>query len=192
MAQEIVTQPAAALPSNQEQPAPQPIAPDALTEQALNQASAAWTKPQSCDQPTSHSPVPGLLRYRDQALLAGVSALALVGMTGYYVRTSHWGAEPIELQRQPEHVLEYRIDLNSATWVEWSQLRGIGEVLAHRIVQDREENGAFRSIDDLERVKGIGPKKLEAIRPFVRDEASDDSGPHQSTKPKRTGTKKER
>ena len=105
-------------------------------------------------------------------LLAVVTGIALVCMGVYCVRTSHWGADPIELERQPERTLDYKIDLNAATWVEWSQLPGIGPVLANRIVAEREQNGAFRDVDDLARVKGIGPRRIEAIRPFVRMEVS--------------------
>lgn len=111
-------------------------------------------------------------RFRDQILLGVACAIALLFMAIYCVRISHWGADPIELERQPQHVLDYKIDLNSATWVEWSQLRGIGPVLAKRIVDEREQNGPFRSIDDLDRVKGIGPIKIESIRPFVRTDSA--------------------
>jgi competence protein ComEA len=48
------------------------------------------------------------------------------------------------------------------------QLPGIGETLAHRIVETRETGGPFPSPDDLRRVRGIGPKKLEEIRPYLR------------------------
>ncbi len=89
-------------------------------------------------------------------------------MGAYCLRTSHWGAEPIELERQAQHKLDFKIELNSATWVEWSQLPGIGQVLAQRIVEYREQNGPFRDVEDLDRVKGIGPKKIDAVRPFVR------------------------
>ena len=116
----------------------------------------------------SQGPLP--LRTRDQVLLAAVSGIALLAMAAYCVRSSHWGADPIELDRQPEHRLDYKIDLNSATWVEWSQLPGIGVVLAHRIVEERERNGPFRDLADLRRVKGLGPKRIEAIRLFVRVE----------------------
>ena len=117
-------------------------------------------------------------RLRDQVLLAVVSAVALAFMAAYCWRTSHWGAEPIELERQPQHEYDFKIDLNTATWVEWSQLPGIGPVLAHRIVDEREQNGPFRDIDDLHRVKGIGPKRIDAMRPYIRVEPvenSDDS-----------------
>ena len=169
MPHETATQASAAPPPKTDQPAPDPILPAMPVGQAEALATPALAQPASSDQPPSEPPVPGLFRFRDQALLAGVSAVALVAMMAYWARTSHWGADPIELERQPENVLDYRIELNSATWVEWSQLPGIGPVLAHRIVQDREERGPFRSIDDLNRVKGIGPKKFEAIRPFVRE-----------------------
>lgn len=38
---------------------------------------------------------------------------------------------------------------------------GVGPKLADRIVKYRSENGAFKSIDDLSNVKGIGPKLIE-------------------------------
>lgn len=62
----------------------------------------------------------------------------------------------------------YQIDINQATWSEWAQLPGIGETLARRIVAERESDGPFKSIDDLRRVKGIGAKTLEKMRPHLR------------------------
>jgi len=44
---------------------------------------------------------------------------------------------------------------------------GIGEVTARAIVEDRDANGYFRDLNDLMRVKGIGPKTIESIRPHV-------------------------
>ena len=44
---------------------------------------------------------------------------------------------------------------------------GIGEVLAHRIVEDRALNGPFLELDDLRRVRGIGPVTLEKMKPFL-------------------------
>jgi competence protein ComEA len=73
----------------------------------------------------------------------------------------------VEVDRLESESLDYRIDVNTATWVEWAQLDGIGEALAERIVADREANGPFKSVDDLRRVKGIGPKTLARIRPYL-------------------------
>lgn len=69
------------------------------------------------------------------------------------------------------------IDLDRATAEELERLPGIGPSLAARIVAERERGGAFRGAADLLRVPGIGPRKLEAIRPFLaRPSAPADSG----------------
>ena len=49
----------------------------------------------------------------------------------------------------------------------------IGESLARQIVAYRAAHGPFRDVSELRRVKGIGPKKLEAVRPFVSPIAPD-------------------
>ena len=60
------------------------------------------------------------------------------------------------------------IDLNRATVRELIQLPGVGEVIAKRIVDFREEHGPFKRVEDLMKVKGIGEKSLEKIRPYIR------------------------
>lgn len=59
------------------------------------------------------------------------------------------------------------VDLNSASVAELSTLPGIGPVRAEAIVLDRIRRGTFRSIEDLERVDGLGSGTLEPLRPFV-------------------------
>ena len=59
------------------------------------------------------------------------------------------------------------VDLNAAGADELQAVPGIGKSLAARIVQFREKNGAFKSVDDLLKVQGIGEKSLEKLRPFV-------------------------
>jgi len=54
-----------------------------------------------------------------------------------------------------------QIDINRAPAHELALLPGVGPVLAERIVDDRTRNGDFISVDDLRRVYGIGPKKLD-------------------------------
>lgn len=63
--------------------------------------------------------------------------------------------------------LGVRIGINSGSVEDLVALPGIGTVLAKGIIEYRESNKGFKSIDELERVKGIGKKRLEAIRPFV-------------------------
>jgi competence protein ComEC len=56
-----------------------------------------------------------------------------------------------------------RININTATQAELEALPGVGPVIARRIIESRP----YRSIDDLDRVKGIGKGRLEEIRPLV-------------------------
>ena len=59
------------------------------------------------------------------------------------------------------------IDLNRASVAELDQLPGVGPATAAAIVAHRDTNGPFSSVDDLEAVRGIGPAKVEALRPLV-------------------------
>ena len=61
----------------------------------------------------------------------------------------------------------FQLDINSATWIEWMQLEGVGPALANRIVADRRLHGPFRAISDLQRVPGIGPQTLDRLRPAL-------------------------
>jgi competence protein ComEA len=59
------------------------------------------------------------------------------------------------------------ININSASATELESLSGIGEVLAATIVEYRDQNGPFATVDDLMDVSGIGPATLEEIRDQV-------------------------
>ena len=59
------------------------------------------------------------------------------------------------------------LDLNRADAVDLEAVPGLGPVLAHRITAFREEHGPFTDLEALLQVKGIGPKLLEKIRPYV-------------------------
>jgi competence protein ComEA len=104
-------------------------------------------------------------------VLAFVCAVGLGLLVAYWARSTRWGSVPIEIDRVQARKLDFRLDVNAATWVEWTQLEGIGDALARRIVADREANGPFAAVDDLRRVKGIGPKTLEKIRPWLTIES---------------------
>jgi competence protein ComEA len=53
------------------------------------------------------------------------------------------------------------LDINAADLSALQNLPGVGPATAAKIVADREANGPYKSVDDLQRVSGIGPKKLE-------------------------------
>ena len=61
-----------------------------------------------------------------------------------------------------------RLDLNTATVEQLDTLPGVGPSLARVIVAHRESLGPFRKVDDLLRVAGIGPSKLQQFRSLVR------------------------
>ncbi len=60
-----------------------------------------------------------------------------------------------------------KIDLNTATEAQLDTLPGVGPATASKIVSDRNENGPFRTVDDLLRVPGIGPSKFDALKDLV-------------------------
>ena len=62
---------------------------------------------------------------------------------------------------------ELLIDVNRADAAELGLLPGLGPRLAARIIADRAARGWFDSLDDLDRVPGIGPKTIERLRPFA-------------------------
>ena len=61
-----------------------------------------------------------------------------------------------------------RMDINTASPQQLQLLPGIGETLAQRIVDYRTEHGSFTSIEDLMKVSGIGEKKFEALKPYIK------------------------
>jgi competence protein ComEA len=63
-----------------------------------------------------------------------------------------------------------KINLNTATQDELRLLPRIGPALARRIAEDRERNGPFASPEDLQRVRGIGPRTVQAVRHLVTAE----------------------
>jgi competence protein ComEA len=108
-----------------------------------------------------------LLRRADQVTIAAILAVSLAFICFVYVRCYLQDGGPVEIDRSQPQVVEFKVDMNQATWPELAMLPGVGETLARRIVQSREEDGPFLSHDDLRRVTGIGPRKLEDIRPYL-------------------------
>jgi competence ComEA-like helix-hairpin-helix protein len=59
------------------------------------------------------------------------------------------------------------IDINSANSAQLQEVPGIGPATADKILAMRKSYGAFKSVDDLLSVRGIGPKRLEKMRKYL-------------------------
>lgn len=96
--------------------------------------------------------------------------------SGSRVDISPEGRCQIGRMRGPQLLtLGLALDPNTASAADLEALPGIGPVLAGRIVAYREAHGPFKTIDDLEQVSGIGPKKLAQVKPylFITEEIND-------------------
>jgi len=66
----------------------------------------------------------------------------------------------------PAAAAEKSLDINTASADQFAEVMvGVGKAKAEAIVKDRETNGKFNSVDDLDRVKGIGKATIEKNRP---------------------------
>ena len=62
---------------------------------------------------------------------------------------------------------ESKVNLNRASADELQSLPGVGPVLAQRMVEWRKAHGRYRTVDELQEVKGIGKKRMEQLRPLL-------------------------
>ena len=60
----------------------------------------------------------------------------------------------------------HRLSVNTASASQLESLPGVGPATAKSIIAERSRS-PFRTVDDLSRVRGIGPKKLEKMRPYI-------------------------
>lgn len=137
------------------------------TDQTSLPVASTWEEP--TDAIPAPRPIEAIwgLTPRDCLLLLVLSIACLGFSVWHWGQLSGWGKSPVEVQRLPERVYDYRIDINEASWVELMQLPGIGDALAQRILDYRERHGSFESVDELDNIKGIGPKTLEKLRPWL-------------------------
>lgn len=85
----------------------------------------------------------------------------------------HEGSGPTlrRMRESTRFLMGELMDVNRADIKDLSLLEGIGPVLAARIVRDRRARGPFHCPEDLLRVNGMGPAKLEKIRPVLSFES---------------------
>jgi len=119
-------------------------------------------------RPPTGAPAKRLLRHADQAVVAILVVAGLAATVGWWLSQGGWQRRLIEVERAQPQVAVFHVDVNRADWPELVQLPGIGPTLARRIVDSRKNEGPFLDHNDLRRVQGIGPRTLDAIRPYLR------------------------
>ena len=90
---------------------------------------------------------------RNKGLALGLAAaLVILSLSGAYAQTN---------------VPKAKININTATQTELESLPRIGPKVAQRIIEYRTQNGNFKKIDDLMKVKGIGEKIFAQIKELI-------------------------
>lgn len=107
------------------------------------------------------------LRRADQAVAAVLVAMSLASIAGWWLWQGELRGRVIDIETAEPITVDFKIDVNRADWPELALMPNIGEQLAKRIVADRSERGPFRDLAELRRVRGIGPKTLAGMKPFL-------------------------
>ena len=108
-----------------------------------------------------------VVRRTDQAVIAAGVVAALFTMAAWWAWQEWLGGGWIDIERAEPLAVDFKIDVNTADWPELALMPNVGEKLAKRIVEHRAEHGRFESLDDLDRVRGIGRKTLDSMRPYL-------------------------
>ncbi len=74
-------------------------------------------------------------------------------------------------EESPTREGSLRVNINTATPAELQSLPGVGKVLARQIIEHRP----YRSVDDLEKIRGIGPTSVKGLAPYVKVEGETES-----------------
>src|SRR5439155_15304212 len=86
---------------------------------------------------------------------------------GWWIWQGKLHGRLIDIDRAEPIAIDFKIDVNQADWPELALMPNIGEQIAKRIVADRADRGPFHDLTELRRVRGIGPKTLESMKPYL-------------------------
>ncbi len=107
---------------------------------------------------------PGLLSAWSLSVQLGLGFLVMAGL---FFLLGRWSNEATPVALAMHESSAPALDVNRATRAELRLIPGIGDALAQRIIEHRDRLGAFKSVDELRQVYGIGPKTLERIRAYL-------------------------
>ncbi len=116
------------------------------------------------------SPAPSrILEFSRKELIATLFLITalLIGIGIKYSIDYHWWLPETRVVDPDPESIKLKINLNKAEWYEFIILPGIGEKKAKAIVEYRKNKGAFRTIDQLSEVNGIGKKTVKRIKDLV-------------------------
>ena len=82
-------------------------------------------------------------------------------------KTDNEFKDGLKKERKPTKKINLPVHINSASVDELCALNGVGPKLAEKILDTRNALGAFKTPEDLQKVPGIGKKKLEKLLPGV-------------------------
>ncbi len=105
-----------------------------------------------------------VLSFEEAQAASDAAASAAVPAATVDPATTGSAADPAEAAGQATAAGDGKININTADSSQLQTLSGIGEVTAGKIIDYREANGSFSSIEDIKLVSGIGDKKFEAIK----------------------------
>ena len=120
--------------------------------------------------PMSELPGPlKIIEFSRKELLATFFLITtiLIGTGIKYSIDQHWWLPKTEVVDTNPESIKLKIDLNRAEWYELIILPGIGEKKARTIVEYRKETGAFKTIEQLCEVNGIGIETVKRIKDLV-------------------------
>lgn len=78
------------------------------------------------------------------------------------------GLQPIDIDQAEFRETRFIVDVNNAESHEFSCLPGIGKKTAQAIINFREENGAFASVDEMVEVPGVSQRLLNSVKHFLQ------------------------
>ena len=140
-----------------------------LTPYASQKPLSSWRKSTILVQVSGAVEKPGIYEVGNGATVGEVLAMALVKEEG---DTSSLNSTMV-LKSQDVIIVPAKQDqvlcvsINTGTLEQLVMVPNIGKVTAQNIIDYRNQYGLFQTVDDLVKVKGIGAKTLEKIRPYV-------------------------
>jgi len=103
----------------------------------------------------------------EKTIIIFLLSTLVLGLCVAVYRKSHSTAEVIlgnfDIENQ-KPIAKGKININEADIEGLMRLKGVGKVLAQRIIEYRSSKGSFASIDDIKNVKGLGPVIFQKIK----------------------------